>query len=209
MDPVIKIFSTASKALDEDAGIYEAMISTEDVDRDGDIVRATGAKLENYLKNPIVLYAHNYMGTPVAKSLSVEIQPGRGLRATFQFPEWGASGEADTVRRLWAGKFLNATSIGFRPLKWKKRPPEGQESGDYDDDEGAWYWGPKEYTLWELLEFSIVPVPANQSALRLAYQTFERGVESQAKAPDMDQMREHLDGMDDAMGEMQEHMEAM
>ncbi len=156
-EPIRKAFSVVSKAIDLDAGIFEAMISTEAVDRQGDIVRAAGARLENYLKNPVVLWAHDYGKPPVAKALSIEIQPGNGLKATFQFPEWGTSENADTVRRLWAGGFLNATSIGFAPIKWKP----------IEDDED-YRWGPREYVEWELLEFSIVPVPANQEALRLA-----------------------------------------
>lgn len=159
MDKVVKAFSVVSKTIDLDAGIFEAMISTEAVDRQGDIVRATGAQLENYLKNPVVLWAHDYAQPPVAKALSIEIMPGSGLKATFQFPEWNMNPHADVVRRMWAGGFLNATSIGFMPLKSK--PIDGTK------DEDVW-WVPQEYTSWELLEFSIVPVPANQEALRLA-----------------------------------------
>jgi HK97 family phage prohead protease len=156
-EPIRKAFSVVSKAVDLDAGIFEAMISTEAVDRHGDIVRATGARLENYLKNPVVLWAHDLDAPPIAKALSIEVLPGEGLKATFQFPNWGVSEQADVVRRLWAGGFLNATSVRFTPIKWK--PLEG--------DENDW-WGPREYVEWELLEFSIVPVPANQEALRLA-----------------------------------------
>jgi uncharacterized protein len=160
MDPVRKAFSVVSKAVDIEAGIFEAMISTESVDRQGDIVRATGARLENYLKNPVVFWAHNTYAPPIARALSVEIIPGDGLRSRFQFPEWGVNPDADVIRRLWAGGFLNACSIGFMPLKSKP-------IGDEKDDEYYW-WGPREYVEWELYEYSIVGVPANQDALRLA-----------------------------------------
>jgi HK97 family phage prohead protease len=161
-EKIFKAFSVISKAVDLEAGIFEAMISTEAVDRQGDIVRATGAKLDNYLKNPVVLWAHDYGDTPVAKCLSIEIMPGKGLKATFQFPEWGTSARADEVRRLWAAGFLNATSIGFIPITSMAIDP--------NDKYG---WGPQDYVEWELLEFSIVPVPANQEALRLAVKSLE------------------------------------
>ena len=80
MEKVTKFYSVMTKALDIEAGIFEAMISTESVDRQGDIVRATGGKLENYLKNPVVLWAHDYSKPPVARALSVEIIPGAGLK---------------------------------------------------------------------------------------------------------------------------------
>lgn len=157
-DKILKAFSVVSKAIDLEKGIFEVMISTEAVDRQGDIVRATGARLENYLKNPVVLWAHDYNQPPVAKALSIEIIPGKGVKATFQFPEWGVNPHADVIRRLWAAGFLNATSIGFIPLASK---PIDEEEEDY-------WWGPRDFVEWEMLEFSIVPVPANQEALRLA-----------------------------------------
>lgn len=158
MDKVLKFFSVVSKAVDVDAGIYEVMISTEATDRQGDIVRATGAKLENYLKNPVVLWAHDYDQPPVARALSIEVIPGSGVKSVFQFPEWGINPQADVVHRLWAAGFLNATSIGFIPL----------ESKNVDGSSGDDWYKPKDFVSWELLEFSIVPVPANQEALRLA-----------------------------------------
>lgn len=160
---IYKSFSVVSKAVDADAGIYEAMITTESTDRSGDIVRATGGQLENYLKNPVVLWAHDYSSPPIAKTLSIQIMPGTGIKAAFQFPDWGINPQADIVRQLWAGGFINATSIGFMPLTSAPIDPK-------------YTWGPQDYTSWELLEFSIVPVPANQDALRLAVKTITETV---------------------------------
>jgi HK97 family phage prohead protease len=131
------------------------MPSTESQDRDGDVLVATGADLENYRRNPVVMYAHDYTDLPVAKALEIEAVPGVGLRAKIQFPEPGVNPKADAVRGLWAGGFLNAASVGFVP---RASTPEGK---------GA------RFTAWELLEFSIVPVPANADALRLAVKSME------------------------------------
>lgn len=158
MTPVYKSFTTVSRAVDEIAGVYEAMISTESEDRQGDIVRAAGAQVESYMRNPVVLWAHDYSELPVARTLDIQVVPGIGIRATFQFPDWGISEKADTVRRLWAGGYLNATSIGFQPLVSQEiRSSQGVRA--------------QEFTQWELLEYSIVPVPANAEALRLAIKT--------------------------------------
>lgn len=146
-----KTFITETKAVDPAAGIYEAMISTESADRDSDILVANGANLQDYQRNPVVLYAHNYAELPVAKALEVQIIDGIGLRARFQFPEKGVSEKADAVHRLWAGGFLNATSVGFQAKQMEPIPNGGMK-----------------FREWDLLEFSIVPVPANAGALRLA-----------------------------------------
>lgn len=154
-----KAYDVVSKAIDLDEGIFEAMITTEAVDRGGDVVIAEGARIDNYLKNPVVMWAHDYQEPPVAKALSIEVIPGLGIRSRFQFPQWNTNPQADIVRRLWAGGFLNATSIGFIPIT--------SEFMNANADPLDWF-EPRKYTEWEMLEFSIVPIPANQEALRLA-----------------------------------------
>lgn len=158
------------KTIDAEAGIYEAWISTESVDRGGDVLLGGGAVLENYFKNPIVLFGHNYWNVEavVGRALEVEPVPGSGVRARWQFPPIGDNPKADIVHRLWAGEFLNATSVGFKPIEWSRRQDENGE-----DLARGWY-----FTSWELLEYSIVPVPANQDALRLAMKAFDAGLDT-------------------------------
>lgn len=145
-----KTYQCESKVLDEAEGIYELMPSTESIDRDGDVLVADGADLTNYRRNPVVMYAHDYSDLPVAKAIDIQSVPGVGLRAKIQFPPLGISPKADTVRGLWAARFLNAASVGFVP---KQAEPNGTG---------------QRFTQWEMLEFSIVPIPANADALRLA-----------------------------------------
>lgn len=177
MSAIRKTYLCEVKAVDVDQGIYELWASTESVDRDGDILIASGAQLENYLKNPVVLYGHNYYGFPVAKTLEAEVVVGKGLRTRFQFAPKGTHADIDAVRSLWEGGFLNAASVGFRPLKWQERKPSA------DENFPSWY-APRIYTEWELLEWSIVPVPANQDALRLAAKAMAEGLKPKAAGAD-------------------------
>lgn len=167
MEMQFKTLMCVTKAVDPEQGIYEVLISSEKEDRDKDILLAAGAQVANFERNPVVLYAHNYAGLPVAKATKVEAVPGTGLKATMQFPPRGASAEADTVHTLWSGGFLNAASVGFIPHKWENRPGP---NGEMPQEGYESYWWPhgKIFTSWELLEFSIVPVPANADALRLS-----------------------------------------
>ncbi|NKI20347.1 hypothetical protein HFN20_03700 [Paenibacillus dendritiformis] len=41
--------------------------STETEDRDQDVIRATGWQLENYKKNPVFLWAHDYTVPPIGR----------------------------------------------------------------------------------------------------------------------------------------------
>ena len=134
--------------LNADDGIYEATITTSAMDRQGEVVIATGMKADNFMKNPVVLFGHEYDKPPVAKALELSVTAD-AVKAQFQFPPAGKSARAEEIHALWDGGFLNAISIGFIPLKWAENSATPT------------------ITEWELLEFSIVPVPANQEALRL------------------------------------------
>jgi hypothetical protein len=70
------------------------------------------------------------------------------LVATISFPDQGISERADEILRLLKAGILGAVSIGFLPLEWE--PIKG---------------GGLRFTRWELLELSVVSVPANPSAL--------------------------------------------
>jgi phage head maturation protease len=99
-----------------------------------------------------VLWAHDYSRLPVARAVEIDAVPGVGLRAKMEFAPAGVDAHIDAVRKLWELGFLNAASVGFTP---KAGTPTGK--------------GGTRYTEWELLEFSIVPIPANADALRLAF----------------------------------------
>ena len=171
MDKVYKTFSVTNKTIDEDAGIYEAWITTESVDRDGDIVLAAGMDGTNYVKNPVVLFGHNYWSAEalVANGLDLEVTPGKGVRSKFQFVKEGISENADLVHRLWAGKYINAVSIGFMPRKREAI------MSDPDPESGNSRRTGWRFDEWELLEYSIVTVPSNQDSLRAGIKALTGG----------------------------------
>ena len=143
------------KEVDEKERTITAFISTESLDRQGDIMRASGAQLAAYKKNPVVLWAHNYTTPPIGKNLWIKkVKDKPGLIAKTQFAD---TEFADEIFRLYQGKFLNAWSVGFLPLESKALENENGGSG-------------RDIAKWELLEYSAVPVPANPEALQLAVQ---------------------------------------
>lgn len=149
-------FDTEIKADDDDAAAemprrMSFVISTNSPDRDRDCVMPDGMQLANYKKNPVVLWAHDYRSLPIAKATSVKVEKNR-LLADAEFADEADNPMAGSVYRLLKKGFLRATSIGFRPLKYAIN----EERRGYDFEEA------------ELLEFSIVPVPANAEALALA-----------------------------------------
>jgi phage head maturation protease len=139
-------------------GVHEVTITTNGTKRDGNQIVASGGKFENYLRNPVVLFGH--WGIPVARTLSLSVEAD-AVVATFEFPAVGVSERADEVRRLWEAGFLNAASVGILPEKWE----------NLETDKDSWF-PPRKFTEWELVEWSIVPVPADGAALRRALSLF-------------------------------------
>ena len=138
-----------TKHSDDDSRTLIVKISTNTPDRSNDVMVAEGADMKSYMRNPVVALNHNYMGLSIAKSEQVEVK-GDHILAKVKFPDRGVYALADTVHELYKGGFMNAWSIGFIPGKSKDREKGGRE-----------------YTEWELLEFSAVLVPDNPEALTL------------------------------------------
>lgn len=134
--------------------------STPDVDRDKDRVIATGARLDNFLKNPVLMYGHNYRDpwALIGKAADLQVDAG-GINFQPELREPANDSDPMTViRALWDQKLLRAASIGFNPTKWMENEVGGRD-----------------FVEWELLEISIVPIPANQNALRLAAKAIDGG----------------------------------
>lgn len=155
MDKINKIFSCDIKQIgQEEDRVIRFTTSTEAIDRDGDIINVDGWQLQNYMKNPIILYGHNYEGLPVGKSVNVQVDSiNKKLVQDVKFPNKDEYEFADTVYRLVKAGYLNATSVGFIGLEAE---PRLDEKGNYLG---------KRYKKQELLETSIVPVPSNPTAL--------------------------------------------
>lgn len=132
----------------EGSGKYTFAISTGVEDRERDTIAVSGWELDSYRKNPTVLWAHDYSALPVGRSEMVVARAGQ-LVARMEFVPAEVYPFAETVRQLVEGGWLKATSVGFRPLEWVFN----EARGGFD------------FKKQELLEFSIVPVPANPEAL--------------------------------------------
>lgn len=129
----------------QDSGSFEVVVSTADIDRQGESVDQNGWDLAFYKMNPVVLWAHDYWALPIGITDEIEVQ-GDKLVAKGRFAPEEANPFAQQVRRLYDLKIIRATSVGFIP--------KNQEGGNI--------------LAAELLEFSFVPVPANPLALSLS-----------------------------------------
>lgn len=138
---------------EKDGTISVAVATDSSVDRDGEIVSTDGIDTKNFERNPVLLYAHDYRSDPIGKVIQIVKENNRML-FTPQFAV-DVSPRAKQYFDLVKGGFLNAFSIGFIPKTWEDRQnSDGSVS--------------RVFTTSELLEISLVPVPANPQALVLA-----------------------------------------
>jgi HK97 family phage prohead protease len=145
------------RATDDLNDSLEYVLSDATVDRLGDIIDPKGWLLDWFYKNPMALFNHNRfepIGTWRARLTN------NALVGKLDLAEQGTSPRVDEIRSLIRQKILRATSVGFKPIerKWRYRVPGDQESGVVGIH----------FTKQELLETSIVSIPANPNALQIA-----------------------------------------
>ena len=148
-----QFIATKEKTEEENTAI--AAISTDAIDRDKEVILPKGVDFENYNKNPVVLWAHTYNEPPIGKAQWVK-QGRKYIKAKW---EWADTVKAQEIKQLWDGGFLNAVSVGFIANKSHEPTPAEIKKNP------EWSTVYKIVDEWELLEFSIVPVPANPEAL--------------------------------------------
>lgn len=136
----------------KDEGTFTFILSDETPDRMGDIITAKGWKLANFKRNPIALFGHR-SDLPIGKWNNLRIENDK-LKGDLVFAEEGTSPRIDEMISLVKQDILRAVSVGFKPLK--------HELLDEKDP-----WGGVRFLQQELLETSLVSVPANQNALRV------------------------------------------
>ncbi len=136
------------KDVSQPDGVIEAVVgSSNAVDRMGEVIDQSGWVLDNYQKNPVILWGHNVREErpPIGKALKVWLQGAQArtkkLMFTVQF-DLQDDFAAGIYRKVKDG-FINTVSVGFMPLEREDNT----------------------FTKSELLELSFVPVPANPEAL--------------------------------------------
>jgi hypothetical protein len=142
-------------------------ISTESIDRMGEVVLASGMDDSQFRLNPLVTLGHNYDLPPVGTSRwrrrTVE-NDLVGIKARTDYPprprDWPDDQPwlPDQVFALVRAGLLRGKSIGFLPLRVHAPDDKERRSRGWEDvrlviDE------------WLLLEYACVSLPANQHAL--------------------------------------------
>lgn len=149
-----KFYIADIKGINDTDRTIEAYITTGEIDRDKETLAPSGWDLSFYLKNPVVVYGHNYNLTSSGEipitghNISLAIT-GKGLLAKTKYNEEKLGSQ---VFRLRKNGELRAYSVGFIPLEWQN----GAEGSGIK----------RAYTKQILLEYSDCIIGCNPGALQ-------------------------------------------
>lgn len=132
-----------------------AVASEEVEDRDGEVISIDGWKLDNFKKNPVLLWLHNLTGRslPIGKAKDIGFKTMDGGKKLVFEPEFESiTDEGRVISEFFKQGYLKAFSVGFLPLEKENIGKEGEFPPRF------------KYLKQELLEISAVPVPSLPTA---------------------------------------------
>lgn len=151
----------------DSSGVFiEGYANPATQDRGNEILDARGWELENYKKNPVILFDHGldpaFGSLPIGKAITIEARDN-GLYAKAQISN-SKTEKISAVRDLIDEGILKSFSVGFKP-------GESTKEGDV-----------RRVKKQELLEISVVPIPMHQdSTFSLSAKTLSDGASKLAK----------------------------
>jgi len=159
-----KRFSTKMAISADEERTVVSVISCKSEDSDNDVIIPQGLDIKRFMGNPVVLFAHDYSSPPIGKIVALNVTEDE-IQAKIQF---ATTDRAEEVWQLVKGSFLNANSIGFIIKEAFMAGTEEFKSYLRANKIKVKDTVRRIITKFELLENSIVPVPANPDALVMA-----------------------------------------
>ncbi len=157
-------------------------ITTEEIDRECEIVVARGMNDSHFKLNPIVTMNHAYGQPPVGRSLwrkRAKDGPLVGVKAKTQYPNkpaaWTGDWMPDTVLALIQAGMLQGKSVGF--IRLKAHAPSSHEIAA----DPAMAQVRRVIDEWLLIEYACTFLPMNQAALVEAVSKSGVGAEALAQ----------------------------
>jgi len=132
-----------------DAPMMDFIGSDNSVDRYNEVIDQQGWQLDNFRANPVIPDCHDYSSISriLGRAVMVDVKDGQ-LVNRVEFCLDNPMG--NLAWKMARGGFIKSQSVGFIPLEWTN-------GGGKDQPD-------RTYTKQELLEISLVVVPANPGA---------------------------------------------
>jgi HK97 family phage prohead protease len=134
--------------------VMDFIASDETLDRYNEVISVDGWNLANFRSNPVIPDCHDYSSIGKilgkARSISVADSPGGRPQLVNRVEFCTDNPMGLLAYKMAKGGFIKSQSVGFIPLEWTNGSGKDEPS--------------RKYTKQELLEVSLVVVPANPGA---------------------------------------------
>lgn len=191
MEDIIKCQATIEKQSD---GSFIAVASTNSIDRHGEVVDNNGWDLKAFKKNPVILWGHNHDEPAIGVSKKTWVE-GTGKKAKLMIQPLlhDVTERAKAIKTLVEMGIIKTLSVGFKPLE----SPDGVT-----------------FTKNELLEVSMVNVPANADAMAMAYKGlkkagFDEEVIKDIVSSDAVEVLDKLISLEETVGNLEQQVKAL
>lgn len=153
---LLRLASSEAPTVAQDDRVVSFVFSDGSVDRYGDTIDARGWQLDGYNANPVALFGHDSASVEnvIGKARNVRVEGSR-LVGDIEFAEATVNPNAEIVFQMIKGGYLSTVSVGFAPIEWAQTKDRKRPGGI-------------DFKKQELLEISVVPIPANPNAVALA-----------------------------------------
>tara|TARA_S200002703_G_scaffold157676_1_gene166206 strand:+ start:1521 stop:2186 length:666 start_codon:yes stop_codon:yes gene_type:complete len=152
---------TLSTKVEADGGQIVAKLTTDSVDRDGEVLIPQGMNTVEFDKNPVLFYNHEY-DQPIGKVTRIK-RTENAVTGVLEFAQRPEGYEGDFfpsfIEALVRQDIVKGVSVGFVAESGGSRLASKADRAKF---------GPRikrVFNKWKLLEVSIAPLPANQDAL--------------------------------------------
>tara|TARA_Y100001968_G_C19394972_1_gene737723 strand:- start:699 stop:1391 length:693 start_codon:yes stop_codon:yes gene_type:complete len=138
-----------------------AKITTESLDRDGEVLVPQGMNAKEYMSNPILFWNHDYT-QPIGRVSKIK-RGSDAVYGTLEFAQRPKDYEGEFfpqfAETLVKQGIVKGVSVGFIPEEGGMRVATKSDRDKYGNK------CKKVFNQWKLLEVSLAPLPANQDAL--------------------------------------------
>lgn len=150
-----RFLPASEQSIEEGSRVRKFIFSDGSIDRYGDTINPRGWVYDKSAGS-VALFGHNASEVEnVIGRTQDEGVDGDNFVGSIRFATAEENPAADMVLRLIDGGYINSVSVGFQPLEWKQTKDKSRPGGI-------------DFMKQELLEVSVVPIPANRNALQQA-----------------------------------------
>jgi len=141
---------------------FSAVITSETIDRDGEVLIPAGMNSKEFERNPTLFWNHDY-AEPVGKATMPLKRKEREIVADFVFAKrpdgYGGEFFPEVAAALVAQGIVSGVSVGYVPEEGGVRMATDVDRKKYGGQVS------RIFSRWKLLEVSLAPLQANPEAL--------------------------------------------